>query len=63
MLFSGKYITLPFFHGHDYALLPGEFTVNYYHHVPSCVKDFTYLVTIAQTQVSSVVILKRLIPF
>ena len=51
MLFSGKYMTLPFFHGHDYALLPGEFTVNYYYHVPSCVKEFTYLVTIAQPQV------------
>ena len=45
-------ILIPYFDGHDVAILQGDtVTVQYYGHVPSCVKEYKYLVTLAKPEV------------
>ena len=44
---TGKVLFLPFFEGHDYAIVPGEKkSILYFDHVPPCLKDYPYLVTL-----------------
>ena len=44
---TGKSLLLPFFEGHDYVIVPGEKkSILYYDHVPPCLKDYPYLVTL-----------------
>ena len=43
---TDRTILIPYFDGHDVAILQGDtVTVQYYWHVPSCVKEYKYLVT------------------
>ena len=44
---TGKVLFLPFFEGHDYAIVPGKKkSILYFDHVPPCLKDYPYLVTL-----------------
>ena len=44
-LISTGNLFLPYFEGHDYAILPGsEQSVLYYNHVPSCLQEYPFLV-------------------
>ena len=44
---TGQVLFLPFFEGHDYAILPGDKkSILYYDHVPPCLRDYPYLVTL-----------------
>ena len=49
---TDRTILIPYFDGHDVAILQGDtVTVQYYWHVPSCVKEYKYLVTLAKPEV------------
>ena len=49
---TGKNLFLPFFEGHDYAIVPGEKkSILYYDHVPPCLKEYPYLVTLNSPEV------------
>ena len=50
----GKFF-LPYFEGHDYAILPGsEKSILYYNHVPSCLQEYPFLVTLDELKVQRI---------
>ena len=49
---TGQVLFLPFFEGHDYAIILGEKkSILYYDHVPLCLKEYPYLVTLNSPEV------------
>ena len=49
---TGKGLLLPFFEGHDYAIIPGDKkSILYFDHVPPCLTDYPYLVTLNSPEV------------